>query len=207
MWGVAVAELMNRPLRETLPEVQKQGMQDLLNGVLRSGEPFVGNEFPVVFDRGEESETRYFDFVYQPWRDEGDAMIGVVAISIDVSQRVAARQQAYKLTAMLDNSSDFIGLASPEGQALYVNPAGLALGGLEASHPVSELKITDFFFEEDLAFVQETILPTALEKGRLGGRVSVSSLPNRSGYPRALQLVRRQRSYYERTAGVGYPHH
>ncbi|MGB3780492.1 MAG: PAS domain S-box protein [Tunicatimonas sp.] len=169
MWGVAVAELMNRPLRETLPEVQKQGMEDLLNGVLRSGEPFVGNEFPVVFDRGEESETRYFDFVYQPWRDKYNAIIGVIAISVDVSHRIAARQEEYKFTTMLDNSSDFIGLATPEGQGIYLNRAGLKLIGLEASYPVSELKVVDFFFEEDLAFVRETILPAVMEKGNWVG--------------------------------------
>ncbi len=165
LWGVAAAELINRPMAETLPEVQKQGMQDLLDGILRSGEPFVGNEFPVVFEREGKSETKYFDFVYQPWRDERGAIIGVIAISIDVSERVAARQEEYKLTTMLDNSSDFIGMATPEGQAMYVNSAGLEMVGLVASHPVSELKIADFFFEEDLAFVQETILPTVMEKG------------------------------------------
>ena len=165
LWGVAAAELINRPMAQTLPEVQKQGMQDLLDGILRSGEPFVGNEFPVVFERGGKQETRYFDFVYQPWRDERDAIIGVIAISIDVSQQVAARQEEYKLTTMLDNSSDFIGMATPEGQAMYVNSAGLEMVGLEASHPVAELKIADFFFDEDLAFVRETIIPTVMEKG------------------------------------------
>ena len=169
LWGVAVEELMHQPMAETLPEVQKQGMQDLLDGILRSGEPFVGNEFPLVFDRGGKSETRYFDFVYEPWRDERDAIIGVIAMSIDVSQRVAARQDEYKLRAMLDNSSDFVGLATPEGQGIYVNPAGLEMIGLAASHPMSELNITDFFFEEDLPFVQNTILPTVLEKGRWVG--------------------------------------
>ena len=169
LWGVAATDLINRPMAQTLPEVQKQGIQDLLDGILRSGEPFVGNEFPVVFERDKKSETRYFDFVYQPWRNERGAIIGVIAISIDVSERVAARQEEYKLTAMLDNSSDFIGMASPDGQVIYVNPAGLEMVGLEASHPVSELKIADFFFEEDLAFVQETILPVALEKGKWVG--------------------------------------
>ena len=165
LWGVAATELINRPMAQTLPKVQKQGIQDLLDGILRSGEPFVGNEFPVVFERDGKSETKYFDFVYQPWRDERGAITGVIAISIDVSERVAARQEEYKLTTMLDNSSDFIGMATPEGQAMYVNSAGLEMVGLVASHPVAELKIADFFLDEDLAFAQETILPTVMEKG------------------------------------------
>ena len=169
LWGAAVEELINRPMAETLPEVQKQAMQDLLDKVMHSGEPFVGNEFPVVFDRDGKSETRYFDFVYEPWRDECDAIIGVIAMSIDVSQRVAARQQEYKLVTMLDNSSDFIGLASPEGQGIYINPAGLEMVGLEASESVLDLKIADLFSEEDLIFVQKTILPAVLEKGKWAG--------------------------------------
>ena len=169
LWGVAAEELMHQPMAETLPEVQKQGMQDLLDGILHSGEPFIGNEFPVVFDRGGKSETRYFDFVYEPWRDERDAIIGVIAMSIDVSQRVAARQQEYRLTAMLNNSSDFIGMATTEGQVSYLNPAGQAMVGIPPSQPASELKRLAFFFEEDMAFVRETIVPTALEKGRWVG--------------------------------------
>ena len=169
LWGAAVEELINRPMAETLPEVQKQAMQDLLDKVMHSGEPFVGNEFPIVFDRDGKSETRYFDFVYEPWRDEHDAIIGVIAMSIDVSQRVVARQQEYKLVTMLDNSSDFIGLASPEGQGIYINPAGLEMVGLKASESVLDLKIADLFSEEDLIFVQKTILPAVLEKGKWAG--------------------------------------
>jgi PAS domain S-box-containing protein len=105
LWGVAAAALMNRPLAETLPEVQKQGMRGLLDEILRSGEPFVGNEFPIVFDRDGKSETRYFDFVYQPWRDERDAIIGVIAISIDVSERKQrkAELQRYREQLALTN--------------------------------------------------------------------------------------------------------
>ena len=171
LWGAAIEELINQPMAETLPEVQKQAMQDLLDKVMHSGEPFVGNEFPVVFNRDGKSETRYFDFVYEPWRDERDAIIGVIAMSIDVSHRVAARQQEYKLVTMLDNCSDFIGLASPEGQGIYINPAGLEMVGLDASESVLDLKIADFFSEEDLIFVQETILPTVLEKGKWAGEI------------------------------------
>ena len=169
LWGAAVEELINRPMVAALPEVQKQAMQDLLDKVMHSGEPFVGNEFPVVFDRDGKSETRYFDFVYEPWRDEHDAITGVIAMSIDVSQRVVARQQEYKLVTMLDNSSDFIGLASPDGQGIYINPAGLEMVGLEASESVLDLKIADLFSEEDLIFVQKTILPAVLEKGKWAG--------------------------------------
>ena len=74
-------------------------------------------------------------------------------------------QERNKLTALIDNSNDFIGLATPDRQALYLNPAGRRLVGLPLDLSASELKINDFFHDEDVAFVQDTILPTLRKEG------------------------------------------
>jgi hypothetical protein len=60
--------LVGRTVREALPEVRDQGFIGLLDGVLETGEPFVGRELPVLLERtpGEPAEERYVDFVYLP---------------------------------------------------------------------------------------------------------------------------------------------
>ena len=184
--GRTTEEILNKPLLEAVPEVSEQRIKELLDGVFYSGESFVGNEIPATFLRENQPVTKYFDFVYHPWRNEREQIVGVIAVGIDVSERIKARreieaknneltltnehldqalQQAYQLTALLDNSPDFIGLANPDGESVYLNPAGLKMVGLDSSFPLSELEIDSLFFDEDAPYVQNTILPQVLNDG------------------------------------------
>lgn len=81
-------------------------------------------------------------------------------------------QQQQQLVALVENSTDFIGLASPEGQGVFINQAGLELVGLEKSQ-IKELKVLDFFYEEDKSFVNDTILTTAKNKGSWVGEFTI----------------------------------
>ena len=184
--GRTTEEILNKPLLEAVPEVDEQRIKELLDGVFYSGESFVGNEIPATFLREGQPVKKYFDFVYHPWRNEREQIVGVIAVGIDVSERISARreveaknneltlindhldqalQQAYQLTALLDNSPDFIGLANPAGKGVYVNPAGLKMVGLDPSFPVSDLSVDTLFFPEDVPHIQNTILSQALNDG------------------------------------------
>jgi len=44
-------EIIGKPLFEALPEVRGQGFEELLAGVVTTGEPFVGREVPVMIAR------------------------------------------------------------------------------------------------------------------------------------------------------------
>src|SRR5688572_28008119 len=50
---VAHREVLGAPLFEALPELVGQGFEELLQGVLRTGEPFVGKEVPIMLARGD----------------------------------------------------------------------------------------------------------------------------------------------------------
>ena len=65
-------ELVGKPVWEALPEVRGQGFEDLLNTVIRTGEPFIGREIKVTVARTPDSdpEERYVDLVYYPITDE-----------------------------------------------------------------------------------------------------------------------------------------
>jgi PAS domain S-box-containing protein len=87
-------ELLGRPVFEALPEVRGQGFEDLLNGVLSTGEPFIGREVPVTVIRapGAEPEERYVDLVYYPLTEADGSRTGVVAHGSDVTGQVRARR-------------------------------------------------------------------------------------------------------------------
>ncbi|MFT3747745.1 MAG: PAS domain S-box protein [Agriterribacter sp.] len=84
------ADFIDKPLFDSLPEV-KESVGGLLAQVLKTGVPYYGYEFPVTINRYGKSELMYFNFVYQPLREENDTITGIIVIATDVTSSVNAR--------------------------------------------------------------------------------------------------------------------
>jgi PAS domain S-box-containing protein len=91
IWARTQAQVVGLPLFEALPEVQGQGLEALLEGVLRTGQPYVGKELPIELLRHGRSETVYFNFVYQPQRNPAGATTGILVVASDVTEQVVSR--------------------------------------------------------------------------------------------------------------------
>lgn len=91
LWGKPEAAVMNRPIFDGLPDARNQGLEELLNNVYVTGKPFVANEHPVMLIRNGITETVYQNFVYEPYRDHTGVILGVLAITVDVTPQVLAR--------------------------------------------------------------------------------------------------------------------
>ncbi|MEO8910003.1 MAG: ATP-binding protein [Gemmatimonadaceae bacterium] len=92
-------DIVGKPLADALPEVRNQGFIRILDGVLETGEPFIGREIPVMLARieGEPPEQVYVDFVYQPLTDSTGKRVGIVAHGSDVTTGVLARYEMERL--------------------------------------------------------------------------------------------------------------
>jgi signal transduction histidine kinase len=92
-------EILGKPVLEALPEVGGQGFVELLDGVLATGEPFIGREVPVALSRtpGESPQERYVDLVYLPLVDADGTRSGVIAHGADVTDHVRARAEVERL--------------------------------------------------------------------------------------------------------------
>lgn len=77
-------------------------------------------------------------------------------------RRDALSQQ--RLCNLIENSSDFIGLATLQGKVQYVNTAGCQMVGLTDEN-FTQTEILDYFLPEDCLFVQETIFPALMRTG------------------------------------------
>ena len=103
-------DLIGKPVRAALPEVQGQGYFELLDQVYRSGQPYVGHAVPLRVQRepGGPLEERYLDFVYQPIHDHHGKVTGIFLEGSDVTVRKhiedelrAANRQKDEFLAML----------------------------------------------------------------------------------------------------------
>ncbi len=93
LWGKAYEKVMNKPIFEALPDARAQGLEKLLADVYNTGEAFHGTEIPVNLERNGKIDTVYQNFVYDPYRDSEGNVIGVLAISVDVTAQVEARHK------------------------------------------------------------------------------------------------------------------
>jgi PAS domain S-box-containing protein len=85
------------------------------------------------------------------------------------SARARAEDELQILSSLLENSSDFIGIADPTGKPIYVNRAGRQMVGLAPDYPVGKTRIPEYYPRELRAFAHDVILKTMLERGRWSG--------------------------------------
>jgi len=106
--------LLGKPLLEALPEVRDQGFLAILARVRRTGEPYVGREVPIRWDRHADGklDEGYFHFVYQPVRGPDGGVEAVLTLGQEVTD---------------------VGARAPGGRAARPGAAG-ALGFRAATH-------------------------------------------------------------------------
>ncbi len=102
LWGRTQAQAVGTPLFELLPEVAGMGYEELLAGVLATGEPHVAHEMPSTIFRRGRHETVYWNFVYLPVPAEGDRPPGVMVVATEVTDQVLAREQVQHLNRQLE---------------------------------------------------------------------------------------------------------
>ncbi len=93
LWGKPAEEVMHKPIFEALPDARGQGLEQLLHDVYTTGIPFVADERPVSLLRNGKQQTVYQNFVYEPYRDSNGEILGVLAITVDVTPQVLARRE------------------------------------------------------------------------------------------------------------------
>lgn len=92
---VARPAVLGESIREVLPELAGQGIFEMLERIVVTGEPFHGRDFPLLLRRSPDEVPRrlYVDFVWQPVRDEDGRVLAVFVQGSDVTERVLATEQ------------------------------------------------------------------------------------------------------------------
>ncbi|MDQ3427216.1 MAG: PAS domain-containing protein, partial [Gemmatimonadota bacterium] len=128
-------DVVGKPAREALPELEGQGFFELLDRVYRTGEAYVGNEVLMQYQRtpGAELEDHYFNFIYQALRDSEGEISGIVAMGHDVTEQVHSREAVGRaaaerdierrqlLTVLAQSPLGIMIAEAPSGRVLYAN--------------------------------------------------------------------------------------
>lgn len=74
-------------------------------------------------------------------------------------------EQVTRLLAIIDNASDFIGIADKNGHPIFVNAAGRQMMSFTNDEDLSSLHFSDFHPPETFQFFQHTAIPVANKQG------------------------------------------
>jgi PAS domain S-box-containing protein len=159
-------DVIGQPVREAVPEVEGQGLFELLDKVFATGDPFVGKDVKIVLQRtpGGPEETRYLDFVCQPIKDDSGNVTSIFVEGLDVTDRRATEQALRELNANLERrvieraqargrtwnlSPDLLGALNAEGYFETSNPAWQTILGW-SEQEVASMSIFELLHPDDV---------------------------------------------------------
>ena len=115
--------------------------QAIFQEVVETKQPFVaiakGFEFPDHPEWG----ISYWDWSLVPIVDEAGEVDFLVFSLNDVTEQVLAEEERRRLVEILENTTDFVGIADFYGNLQYLNRAGRAMVGVGQDEDVRQLKV------------------------------------------------------------------
>jgi len=85
----------------------------------------------------------------------------------DISKRKQSEEEINRLGAIIEQTSDFVGLATIEGHVLYVNSAGLKMLGFPHDSVPTDLTLKDFHSEKTVTRLFSNTLPRTEKEGNV----------------------------------------
>jgi len=181
-------ELLQRPAREALADMDP-AVFTLLDRVYASGEPFVGVEVPVRYDRQTSGAPvdAYFNLVYQPLRDASGVVTGIVTVANEVTDQVAARRTTDRARASAEEAnlakSQFLRTVSHELRtplnaiAGYADLVTMGLRGPVTDEQRSDLERIKRASQHLLGLINDILSFAKLEAGQVELDVGDVSVP------------------------------
>ena len=153
---------LGKTVQELFPEIEQQGLIDILNNTFSTGEPFIANEFPVelINKSTGKSVLRYYNSVMQPIKDEKGNTERLLSHGVEVTQQVTARKlieeannQLRTAATLTENIADAVVGTDMDYKTISWNKGAENLYGYTSDEVmgkyVKELLCTQFLSEED----------------------------------------------------------
>jgi PAS domain S-box-containing protein len=101
-------DVIGKPIRAVLPELEGQGFFELIERVFDTGVPFVGRGMAAHLQRvpGAPLVEAFVDLVYQPIRDADGTVTGILAQGHDVTEAKHQQAQRERVEAALRGSEE-----------------------------------------------------------------------------------------------------
>ena len=131
---------------------------------LRAGKRFVNYEAPRVRKDGSEFSAT---ISMTPLIGKDGNYNGLVGLIIDNTERHAQEAERQMLTALVQHSPDFVGVANFDGATVFVNEAGRKLFELDSEEHVRRTNVLEYFADEAKLAARDELIPLLMQRGQL----------------------------------------
>ncbi len=125
---------------------------------LREGEPFRAR-FRVVRADG---TAGWVLGQTTPVRHPTGGAAGHVGTVLEVTDLIEARQNMLRFRAVIESTSDYVGLVDGQGELIYLNQSGRQALGIAGDAEVESLDVRSFYTDESWRTIRANALPTVL---------------------------------------------
>jgi PAS domain S-box-containing protein len=155
-----VEDLVGKTIGETLPtDIAHLYRQHYIECVISGKNIFFEEHFSI-----DGTETWWLLNV-TPLVDSTSCISQLIVTATDITERKQAEKERQMFVSLVENSNDFIGIATLEGKLLFLNEAGLKLVGIDNPEIIPDLNVLDFHFPEDRQDMQQRVIPAVMEDG------------------------------------------
>jgi rsbT co-antagonist protein RsbR len=102
-------------------------------------------------------------------RDEQGTVQALGGIVRDLTEQKRYEENLHRMVAVIETSSDFIGIASPDGYPIYLNQAGQHLVGLTGEGEYQQTQVIEYFTPAEQERIQHDVMPMLMRDGRWKG--------------------------------------
>jgi len=130
-------DIIGKTVKEVLPELETQGIFEILDNVFKTGESFCANEMLITFDRYSDGKFKdfYLNFIFQARRNADNTIDGIFIFGNDVTEQVLSRKKIEESEKMYKDLIHKLPVATyscdAEGRIVLYNKAAAALWGRE----------------------------------------------------------------------------
>ncbi len=124
---IGKTDIIGKTVKEVLPEMEDQGILEILDNVYKTGETFLANEMLLQIDAlgtGNLIDS-YLNFMYQAHRDDQNEIDGILFLAIDVTEQVLSRKKIEESNKEFQFVTDFmpqlLWVTKPDGYHDYYN--------------------------------------------------------------------------------------
>lgn len=170
LWDRTAEQVMHKSVFDSMPDLKKQGFEDLLTQVYTSGQRFVTPETPLTLLRNGKLETIFIKLVYEALYKEDGTIYSIMAMAAEITDLVVAKKNAEESDVfnktVLESSPDCVKILDIEGQLQFMNHNGQCIMEIDNFETVKNKYWWDLWGEENKQMVKNGVVQAL--KGEIG---------------------------------------
>lgn len=182
-------EIADNPFVIALPELQDCSFGKTLRKTIQSGKPCETGKYEL-HDSKNTSPSSYYNFFFKPLRNEDQVVWGILCTATNITELVRTQKELEgRQFSFLINSSHFISIGTAGGKAVYLNPAGRNLVGLDPDEDILKLESRDFYSASEYGRFREEVLPALLKNGKWSGLLHLKHFKTNEEIPCLAEII------------------